>query len=890
MAKKTEKLKSSKQIVFYDKALDTKEIKKILVWPVKEWFEINLKEFTPPQKISIPLIHKGENVLISSPTGSGKTLSAFFAIINELVDLFLRKELKDKVYCVYVSPLRALNNDIEKNLQWPLEGIKKILLENAKTKKEKREIEKNFIRIAVRTSDTTQSKKSSMLKKPPHILITTPESLAIMLNSPKFREKLENVKYAIVDELHALADNKRGTHLILSLERLSYLVKEKGNKDFVRIGLSATVNPLEEVAKFLFGNRKGKIIDVNYIKETDLKVLSPFEDFLEEESLIQRKLYDLLDELISTHKTTVIFTNTRSGAESVAFHLKQFFPKKYNEENIEVHHSSLSREERLRVEDKLKKGLLKVVVSSSSLELGIDIGDIDLVILLSSPKSVNRALQRVGRSGHKLHEKSKGRFIALDWDDLVENTILVYDAVNKKLDKVYIPKNCLDVLIQHLLGMALEKEWKIEEAFNLITSTYPYKDLSKEDFIDCLKYLANDLDYDLEKAQYYGKIYLDLEEGVFRARKGKTRIIYFLNQGVIPDEASIAVIDRKTKKVIGKVEEEFADMLRVNDVFVLAGRKWKFISFKRGKIYVEDAKDQLATIPAWFSEQLPLSFDLALDIQEFRDEMSKLIKTKGKEEIVKYLMDKFNLNENSANSIFNYFFEQNLISQIEGKNLLVEHFKKKIEGKTYYFYVFHSLIGMKANRALAYYLAEKIKLYYQTIVNIHINDNGFAFSFEKPIKLNEEIVEQLLNFESEEEFKKTLTEAIWNSFLVRRIFRHVATRSFLILRRYLNKKRSVEQQFNLALSLIRIMPFIPPLKKETFREIFEDKMDIGNLFKYLRDFRDGKRKVVLKRIPFYSPFSLNIIEGDRDIVSFNEKQRVKSLYKEIREYIKNLNK
>ncbi len=885
-------------IKFYNKTKSTEEIKKILVKPVREWFERNLKDFTPPQKIAIPLIHEKNNVLISSPTGSGKTLSAFFAIINELADLALKEELEDKVYCIYISPLRALNNDIEKNLKWPLdsinEKIKEILIERLEKKIENedgerkkelkrklRELKKeDVIRIAVRTSDTTSSQKSKMLKKPPHILITTPESLAVMLNSLKFREKLFDVKYVIVDELHALAENKRGTHLILSLERLSYWVKEKNNRDFVRIGLSATIHPLEEVAKFLFGNREGYIVDVNYLKKTDLKVLSPVDDYLIDSQLFQKKLYELLDDLIQKHKTTLIFTNTRSGAESVAYHLKLYFPEKYNENNVMVHHSSLSREERLFVEEKLKKGELKVVVSSSSLELGIDIGEIDLVILLSSPKSVNRALQRVGRSGHKLHEVSKGRFIALDWDDLVENTILVYDATHKKLDRVKIIKNALDVLIQHLLGMALEKEWSIDEAYKLITSTYPYKNLPKEDFILALKYLANQLDIDLEEKNYYGKIYLDLDKGTFKARGGKTRIIYMLNIGTIPDEANILVFDKRTKRVIGNVEEEFVDWLKKGDVFVLSGKKWRFLYYRAGKIVVEPAEEAKVTIPSWFSEQLPLSYDLALDIQNFRELMKEKLNDKN---LVEFLREQYNLDENSAKSIINYFNEQKRISEIPGKDLLIEVLRRTDEeGRNYLTYIFHSLIGKKANRALAYYVAERLKEK-GLIPRIYVHDNGFAIEFDQNIELNENLIRQMLS-EEPEKIKEIIKKALNNTMLIKRIFRHVATRSFLVLRRYMGKKRSVEQQIRLSLNLVKLMPYIPVLEKETFREILEDKMDIENLLSYLNSFKNNERKVKIKKLKFISPFSLNIIESESDVVSLG-REKVKELYKKIKEYL-----
>jgi ATP-dependent Lhr-like helicase len=905
----------------------TEKIKKLLNPIVKEWFEKYLKDFTPPQKISIPLIHQGKNVLISSPTGSGKTLSAFFSIINELTELASKNQLEDKVYCIYISPLRALNNDIEKNLKWPLNWINERLKENISEQlknelevlKEKRKIAKknknqkeyselnekikelrkqlrklekeDIIRIMVRTSDTTESKKSSMLKKPPHIVITTPESLAIMLNSPKFREKLFDVKWVVIDELHALAENKRGTHLILSLERLSYWVKNKNNRDFVRIGLSATIHPLEEVAKFLFGEREGFIIDVNYLKKIDLKVLSPVDDYLIDSNLFQKKLYELLDKLIQEHKTTLIFTNTRSGAESVAYHLKLYFPDKYNENNVMVHHSSLSREERLYVEDKLKKGELKVVCSSSSLELGVDIGEIDLVILLSSPKSVNRALQRVGRSGHKLHEVSKGRFLALDWDDLVENTILVYNAINKKLDRVKIIKNALDVLIQHLLGMALEKEWDIDEAYNLITSTYSYKNLSKEDFILALKYLANQLDYNLEEGNYYGKIFLDLENNRFRARKGKTRIIYLLNLGTIPDEANIPVINKLTKKPIGSVEEEFVDYLKKGDVFVLSGKKWRFLYFRGGKLVVEPAEEAKVTIPSWFSEQLPLSYDLAISIQEFREELkNKIVNLKKKEEkkeLINYIKTKYNLDENSAKSILNYFEEQKKLSIIPGKDLLIEFFKREEGGKTYYVYVFHSLIGKKANRALAYYVAEVIKDLFIVVPRIYIHDNGFALEFDKLVELDENLIKNIF-LQDKEEIIEKIKNSLKDTFLLKRIFRHVATRSFLILRRYMGKKRSVEQQIRLSLNLVKLMPFIPVLEKETYREILEDKMDIENLLDYLDSFENGKRKILVKKLKFISPFSLNIIESESDVLSLG-KERIKELYKKIKEYLSKYN-
>ncbi len=836
------------KISFIEKPYSDKEILSILDEDVAKWFRRKFGKFTPAQRYAIMEIHKGENVLISSPTGSGKTLSAFLAIINELVKLRKGGKLEDRIYAIYISPLRALNNDIKRNLLRPLEGI------------ERRVGEKLGIRVEVRTSDTTASEKSRQSRRPPHILITTPESLAIALNAPRFSKAMEGVRWVIVDEIHSLT-NKRGVHLFLSLERLA---ARAGN--FVRVGLSATVHPLEEVARLLAGSfRKAKIAKVDYRKALELRVISPVEDFIytpAEEA--HRKLYETLHQLIQEHSTVLIFTNTRSATERVVFHLKQMFPE-YYKDNIEAHHSSLSREHRLSVEERLKRGELKVVVSSTSLELGIDIGSIDLVVLLGSPKSVSRALQRIGRSGHRLHEVSKGYFVVMDADDLMECSQIAKNALEGRIDSVRIPKNALDVLAQHLLGMALERKWEAKEAYKIVRRAYPYMTLSWRDFEDTLKYLAGYYD-ELEVRNVYSKVWY--EDGYFGRRGRMARAIYYMNVGTIPDESAIAVFTR-SNKFVGKIEEEFAEKLKPGDRFVLGGKVYEFVYARGAKVYVDPAEGQRPTIPAWFSEMLPLAYELALDIERARYEIGRKPPKEGIGELVK----SYPMEEKGAKALMNYFMEQRSYALIPHRETLVEEF---IDEDGLRNYIFHSVAGRKANDAIARIFAYIAMQKTGASVRTTISDYGFMLTVDRYKRLTKRDIESMLELD-EETYKEYLKRAVRNSEMVRLRFRHIAARGLLILRRYPGRgEKSIARQQMSAEALLKLLHlYYPnfPLLKELYREVLYDAMHVDEALDYIK--RMASRPLIFKeaeKVP--SPFAFHLVAmGAKDVIMMEDRKK-----------------
>ncbi|MCL5434088.1 MAG: ATP-dependent helicase [Candidatus Marsarchaeota archaeon] len=887
-------------IEYLDMPFRDEESYAVLNLYVKEWFKKNFKEITPPQKFGFKLIYNKKNILITAPTGSGKTLSAFLSIISKLFDYSLEGKLENKVYCIYVSPLRALNNDVKRNLTKPLEEIFE-MVRKAKGVNIIKENIKN-ITIGVRTGDTTQKERRNMLVHPPHILVTTPESLAILINSQKFVENLKGVEYLIIDEIHELANNKRGVHLSLSIERLSAMV----NIPFTRIGLGATLYPLDEAAKFLVGYNGNEpndciVVDASWSKKIDAKVISPIRDMIyAEDEEVEDAMYNEINKIIKQNKTSLIFTNTRSGTERVIFNLKKRFG--YGEE-IAAHHGSLSRESRFEVEELLKKGTLKCAVSSTSLELGVDIGSIETVIQLGSPKSVTRAIQRIGRAGHSFKETAKGKTIVLNRDDLVECAIMFDSALKKRLDSFTVPQNALDVLAQHIIGMSLTKKWGVDEAYLLIKRSYAYHNLPKGDFLSLLDYLAGKY-VGLESRRVYGKIWYDEQENTFVKRGKYTKVIYMLNLGTIPEEVAVNVF--KGNKWIGNIEEEFMMKLKPKDIFTLGGRLYKFEYAKGMKCYVSDSNSNSPTIPPWFSEQLPLSYELANDIGAFRLEMLKAIEDFGlkkkigdiskiKEENIpkniKEILMKLPIDKNSEINIFQYFLEQYLFAKdIPNKNLLLIELTQS-PSKDKYYLIFHSLFGRRVNDALSRAVAIKIGEILQEDVSINISDNGFVVTFEEEPNINQKIIDQIMEELSSSSIISLLKRNIKNTELMRRKFRHVAVRSFMILRNYKGYKMSVNKQqvsSHILLKAIEEMDTNFPILKETYREIMNDLMNLPKAEEVLSKIRKKEIRCKLIRTPIPSPFSHSLLTfGQNDVIMIKDRHKyLQELHKLVMKRIK----
>ena len=828
------------------------DILKILHPFVKEWFLNKFKSFSLTQLYGVMEIHKEKNILISAPTGGTKTLTAFLTILNELVILADNNLLEDRVYAVYISPLKALSTDVQINLITPLKEINEI------AKKHGKDLE---IRVGLRTGDTTPYERQKLLKKPSHILVSTPESLAIMLTTTKFREFFKGTKYCIIDEAHALAENKRGTYMSITLERLQAL----SNENLTRIGLSATIAPLDKLAHFLVGtNRDCIIADVRFNKKTDIKVISPVPDLINTtHEEMNENLYNLLNDLIQEHKTTLVFTNTRAATERVIHNLKEKFPKNYND-NVGAHHGSLSKEHRHNVENRLRKGELKCVASSTSLELGLDIGYIDLVICLGSPKSISRLSQRLGRSGHKLHETIKGRIIVLDRDDLVECAVMTKHTIERKIDRIHIPENALDVLAQQIYGIAISDITPIKELFEMIKKAYPFRNLTYTNFKEVMDYLSGK-HISLEDRHVYAKIWYDEETGMVGKRGKMARIIYMTNIGTIPDESAVKV--KVGEQVVGTIDEAFLEKLKKGDVFVLGGDRYMFKYARGMAASAQSAAGMAPTVPSWFSDTLPLSFDLASEIQKFRRLMKEHFENKTKKEEILEFIDKYlYVDERGKTALYEYFNHQyKFTKHIPNENeLLIEHFNGQI--------VFHSLYGRRINDVLSRAMAYVISKLQHRDVEISINDNGFYLQGKEGKKIQ---VLRAFKLLKSNELGVVARNAIENSEVLKRRFRHCATRSLMILRSYKGKTKRVGRQQVSSMILLAAVRRISndfAILKEARREVLEDLMDIDNAVKILKNIEDGKIKIKEINTKIPSPFAFNILmQGRMDMLRMEDR-------------------
>ncbi|MBI3498027.1 MAG: DEAD/DEAH box helicase [Proteobacteria bacterium] len=574
---------------------------------VAAWFEARFPAPTLAQEAAWPEIEAGRHALIAAPTGSGKTLAAFLAAIDGLVKQGLAGGLRDATEIVYVSPLKALSNDVERNLEAPLAGIR----ENLRA----RGLPDVEIRTWVRTGDTPAAERTRMLKRPPHILVTTPESLYILLGSKSGRAMLATARTVIVDEIHAIAPNKRGQHLALSLERLQALAGGR----LQRIGLSATQKPIEAIARFLLGagpeSAQCRIIDTGHRRARDLAIEvpgSPLEAVMSAE--VWEQIYEQLARLIEAHRTTLIFVNTRRMAERVTRQLSE----RLGEEHVTAHHGSLAKEQRLDAEQRLKAGKLKALVATASLELGIDIGEVDLVCQLGSPRSIASFLQRVGRSGHAVDGTPKGRLFPLSRDELVESAALI-DAVRRgELDRLAIPELALDVLAQQIAAEVATREWSEDGLFALVRRAWPYRSLTRDDFDAVVAMLAQG--FATRRGRRGALIHHDAVNHMLRGRRG-TQLTALTSGGTIPDTADYQVLLEPENHVIGSVHEDFAVESMAGDIFQLGNNSYRILRVERGTVRVADARGMPPTIPFWLGEAPGRSDELSEAVSRLRREI-----------------------------------------------------------------------------------------------------------------------------------------------------------------------------------------------------------------------------------------------------------------------------
>jgi ATP-dependent Lhr-like helicase len=823
---------------------------------VAAWFERTYGEPSPPQAQGWPLIAAGQNVLLLAPTGSGKTFAAFLKCLDYLYQQSLTgKIITDGVSVLYISPLKALNNDIHRNLEVPLQGIADL----------SKELGTNLplLTKAVRTGDTPAAERRRMLQKPPQILITTPESLFLMLSS-QAREILKTVRYIIVDEIHTLFPNKRGAFLALSLERLQHLIGDK--HPVQRIGLSATMRPLDQVAAFLGGNRQDSqtgamaprpvtIVDTGQRKKLDLQILLPVPDLRElPEKSIWPPIYEKLLELVNQHRTTLIFVNNRRQAERITAEINRLAGR----ELARTHHGSVSKEVRLEAEELLKAGKLPCVVATASLELGIDIGYIDLVVQIESPKEVARGLQRVGRAGHIVGMPSKGRIIPKTRADLLEAAAIIREMKVGRVEPAQAPMNCLDILAQQVVALTTEGEWETDEALQVVRGAYNYRDLGEREFEKVLEMLSGNYDA-TEFIDLKPRLYWDRLQGVIREEPYGKRLVYS-SGGTIPDRGYFGVYLAGSGVKLGELDEEFVFERRLNERFVLGTSTWRIEEIRQDRVIVNPARKGEAYIPFWKADQSGRAYELGKRIGAFYEEVEARLNTADFEA---WLASDCGIDGTAASNISQYLQAQKrAVGFIQTHRRLILETYPDEAGE--WRVILHSPFGSKLHMALGYIIKDEWADQYGYEAEMIALDEALLFhcpaSAEPPVIRWTDIPMDKLDLQ--------VARTVASSVLFGTVFRHCAQRSLVMPRTGYGKKRTPLWLARLkAGNLLQIVAKYPdfPLIVETYREVLQDFFDLAGLKEVIGGIRQGEIEVLQcshgRPSPFAAGYLLNFTGG-----------------------------
>ncbi|MGO4701946.1 DEAD/DEAH box helicase [Dyella sp. 2RAB6] len=834
---------------------------------VRQWFERTFPAPTAAQLAAWPSIRDGRHTLVAAPTGSGKTLTAFLAAIDALVREGLAHggALPDATTVVYVSPLKALSNDIHINLEAPLEGIRAELAALG--------LPDVAIRTAVRTGDTPQAERNLMRRQPPHILVTTPESLYILLGSASGREMLGSTRTVIVDEIHAMASTKRGSHLALSLERLEALCQ----RPLLRIGLSATQKPIEEVARFLVGEaaatpsplpggEKGiRIVDVGHTRERDLAIEVtpvPLEAVMSNDAW--ELVYNRLAELAQTHRTTLVFVNTRRMAERVARHLSERMGK----EAVAAHHGSLAREQRLDAEQRLKRGELKVLVATASLELGIDIGDVDLVCQLSSPRSIAAFLQRAGRSGHAVNGTPKARLFPTSRDDLAECAALLDCVRRGELDTLTIPPRPLDVLAQQIVAEVACQEWDEDALFALARRAYPYHELPREQFDAIVRMLADG--FTTRRGARAAYVHRDAVHKQLRARRG-ARLTAVTSGGAIPDTADYLVVLEPQATVIGSVHEDFAVESLAGDIFQLGNTSYRILRVERDRLRVEDAHGVPPSIPFWLGEAPGRSHELSHGVSRLREAISAQLDEGGVAEAFRWLKHTLGLSEAAAQQLADYLARAKaaLGALPTQHQLIFERFFDESGGTQL---VIHTPWGSRINRAWGLALRKRFCRQFNFELQAAATEDAIVLSLSTSHSFPLIEVARYLHSNTAEQ---VLVQALLDAPLFPVRWRWNATTSLALPRFQGGRKVAPQiQRMRSEDLLASVFPDqvaclenivgerqIPdhPLVEQTLYDCLREAMDVDGLLNILRGLESGQISVLARDLTTASPLAAEVL-------------------------------